>query len=54
MECSINPKEIRYDLFCDRCKHHSTVDTDKPCNECLTECVRMGSIIPVNFEEEEI
>ena len=27
-------------------------ETDEPCNECLTECAREGTVKPVKFEEK--
>lgn len=54
MECSINEKEVRFDLYCEKCKHGNVAETEEPCNECLTYPFGLGSVKPFNFEEEEI
>lgn len=45
-------KEVRFDIYCPKCKHKETNEEDDPCNGCLDECVNENSHKPVNFEEE--
>ena len=45
-------REVRYDLYCPKCKNFKVLETDEPCNECLTECAREGTVKPVKFEEK--
>lgn len=45
-------KEVLYDVYCKKCKHFSTKDTDEPCNECLGNPIRQYSHKPMNFVEK--
>lgn len=45
-------KEVRYDLYCQKCKHEKVDDFRDPCHECLNTPVNLHSRKPVNFEEE--
>ena len=45
-------KEVRFDLYCDNCKHKDVKDVDEPCNECLTNTANEFSKRPVKFEEK--
>lgn len=47
-------REVRYDLYCPKCKNFKVLETDEPCNECLTECAREGTVKPVKFEEARV
>lgn len=40
----IETKFVYFDLYCPKCKNQTVVDTEDPCDECLT--------VPVNFEEK--
>lgn len=46
-------KEVYFELYCPKCKHNGTDETDDPCNECLTNPVNQYSHKPKNFKEEE-
>lgn len=46
----LNTKIVRYDKYCRRCKYWTTKETDDPCDECLTESVRLGTKKPLKFE----
>ena len=47
--------ELRnFPLYCPKCKNFKVLETDEPCNECLTECAREGSKKPVKFEEARV
>lgn len=45
-------KEVRFDLYCSKCKHKKLPEIDEPCYECLKNPVNLHSRKPVNFEEE--
>lgn len=36
----------------DKCKNFKVLETEEPCNECLTECAREGTVKPLKFEEK--
>lgn len=31
-------REVDYATYCPKCKSFKVLETDEPCNECLTEC----------------
>lgn len=45
-------KEVRFDIWCDRCKHKDKSEKDDPCWDCLDEPVNEHSTKPLYFEEE--
>lgn len=45
-------KIVRFDLYCESCKHKDKLDAESPCNECLTEPVNWHSVKPVKWEEK--
>lgn len=45
-------KEV-YFTYCNTCKHRDKNETDDPCNECLTNFMRLYSHKPINYEEDE-
>lgn len=47
------PKEVRYDLYCSRCKHERLDDFEEPCNTCLETFFNSGTDKPVNYEEKQ-
>ena len=53
-DCRMNNwmREVDYATYCPKCKNFKVLETDEPCNECLTECAREGSKKPVKFEEK--
>lgn len=47
-------KEVRYDKFCEKCKHYDKENADKYCEiceECLNEPARLYTEKPLRFEE---
>lgn len=48
----VNMCEVDYVTYCPKCKNFKVLETDEPCNQCLTECAREGSKKPVKFEEK--
>lgn len=47
-------REVDYATYCPKCKNFKVLETDEPCNECLTECVREGTVKPLKFEEARV
>lgn len=45
-------REVDYATYCPKCVNFKVLETDKPCNECLTECAREGTVKPVNFKDK--
>lgn len=47
-------KEVRFDLYCYRCKHYDEENENKePCEECLDHPLNLETIRPINFEERK-
>lgn len=49
-------KEVRFDLYCEKCEHKDEpVDGtwENVCGRCLDEPVNLHSVKPVNFKEKE-
>ncbi len=46
-------KEVRFDYYCKKCKHHALKESKDPCNECLETPVREGTYIPERFEAKQ-
>lgn len=46
-------KEVRFDLYCKKCKHCNKKEDEEPCDECLNNPVNLYSHKPINFEEEK-
>ena len=47
-----NTEMRNFPLYCPKCKNFKVLETDEPCNECLTECAREGTVKPLKFEEK--
>lgn len=47
-----NYKEIRFDIYCETCKHNGLDEKCDPCNECLEEPMNLYSEKPVRWEEK--
>mgnify|MGYP001156318936 CR=1 FL=1 len=47
-------REVDYATYCPKCKNFKVLETDEPCNECLTECAREGTAKPLKFEEARV
>lgn len=45
-------KEVYYHEYCKTCKHRTGVETEDPCNECLSEPINLNTHKPVNYEEK--
>lgn len=47
-------KEVRYDLYCTRCKYWDKNDEYKePCDECMDSPTNYATDRPINFKEKE-
>ena len=46
-------KEVRFDQYCQKCKHCNKKEDEEPCYECLNNPVNLYSHKPINFEEKE-
>lgn len=44
-------KEVRFDIWCARCKHQKKKETERPCARCLSYPVNDSSEKPVEYEE---
>lgn len=47
----LHDKEVRFDIFCKRCKHQYEAEGDDPCNDCLSRPYRLGTKKPIRYEE---
>lgn len=45
-------REVDYATYCPKCKNFGVLETDQPCNECLTECAREWTVKPLNFKDK--
>lgn len=48
-----NRKEVRFDIWCAKCKYKDLDEKYDPCNDCLDEGGREGTIKPLYFEKKE-
>lgn len=46
-----NVKEVRFDLYCNKCIHEDKPETERPCCDCLEIPSRESSHKPEKFEE---
>lgn len=44
-------KEVRFDIYCKKCKHERKKDYEDPCNDCLEVGMREGTEKPEKWEE---
>ena len=44
-------KEVYFGEYCPKCKYRRVIETEDPCNECLTNTVNFNSHKPVKFEK---
>ena len=47
-------KEVRFDKYCNQCKHRKLQGNEEPCSLCLAEPVNYETEKPVKFELDEI
>ena len=46
-------KEVRFDLYCYKCKFHLTKEEDEPCRDCLNYPSNSHSKKPLRYKEDE-
>ena len=49
----ITTKEVRFDIWCAKCKHKDKAEGEEPCHDCLDYGGNEDSEKPVRFEEPE-
>lgn len=47
-------REVRFDLYCKKCKYEQCNNYESPCEECLDTPKNLYSEKPINFEEQEM
>ena len=52
MDGEINTKEVRYDIYCEKCKYFKQEDWEDPCNDCLNQPWNVDSRKPIYFKEK--
>lgn len=45
-------KEVRYDLYCKKCKHYELPQDKEPCHDCLNQPWNVDSKKPIYFKEK--
>jgi len=45
-------KEVRFDKYCESCKHWSDGKEIIYCDECLEESMRYGTEVPLKWEKK--
>lgn len=49
----LETKEVRFDVWCEKCQYAETAETDDPCNYCLAQAYNTYSTKPINFKEKK-
>lgn len=49
----LNLKEVRFDVWCPKCRYYETNEVEDPCNWCLSQGWNVDSTKPINFVENE-
>lgn len=47
----MNELEVRFDIWCAKCKHRNVNDNEDPCDHCLEYPFNEDSTKPVDYEE---
>lgn len=45
-------KEVYFHEYCCKCINKDVIETDEPCNECLTNTTNLYSHKPIKFKED--
>lgn len=45
-------KEVRFDIYCEKCEYYPLSESDSPCWECLDEPLNIDSHKPLHFKEK--
>lgn len=46
-------REVRFDKYCETCKHKDLKESKDPCNECLDYGFNVESEKPVKYEPKD-
>ena len=46
-------REVRFDLYCDKCVHKLKPGTEEPCDSCLEQFYNVDTDKPIKYEERE-
>lgn len=46
-------KEVNFEAYCKSCEFEKREEYEDPCNECLENPCREGTIKPFNYKEKE-
>lgn len=49
----MSTKEVRFDLYCSKCKYYEKSEAEDPCWHCLDQGWNEDSHKPIEFEEKE-
>ena len=49
---NIVDKEVRFDLYCKKCKYEKKKETEEPCDQCLENPSNAHTDKPTNWEEK--
>lgn len=52
MVIDCNDREVRFDLYCPKCKYEQNSEMENPCHDCLENPVNDGTDKPVEFHEK--
>ncbi len=45
-------KEVYFHEYCKKCKYEKLKETEKPCDECISEPTNLHTHKPVKYEEK--
>lgn len=45
--------EVRFDIYCPKCKHSEDSEELDPCDECLAQPWNYNSQKPINFKQDK-
>lgn len=46
-------KEVRFDIYCQKCKHFDKAETEDPCWDCMNQEWNEDSQRPIYYDEKE-
>lgn len=46
-------REVRFDIYCETCKHKEKEENEEPCCECLEKPINLNTEKPVRWEEKK-
>lgn len=48
----VDLKEVRFDIYCQKCEHKNLEEKFDPCNECLNKFMNENSEKPLFYKED--